>query len=109
MHFLSVESGPTEALPYDSHLPVRADLFLDKLIDSDVVVEIYHGDVDAFGRITNGKPTPMRCVEKLDGSIFRFEGAILCDKTGQQGFTARAVPSHPDLANKHETALICWA
>lgn len=109
VHFLSVESGPTEALPFDSHLPVRADLFLDKLTDNDVVVEMYHGDVDTFGRISNGKATPMRCVEKLDGSIYRFEGAIRCDKTGQRGFTVRAIPSHVDLAHKHETALICWA
>lgn len=109
VHFLSVESGPTESLPFGSYLPVRADLFLDKLSDGDVVVEVYHGDVDAFERITTGRTTPMRCVEKLDGSIFRFEGAILCDKTGQQGFTVRAVPSHADLAQKHETALICWA
>ncbi|MDZ4859288.1 MAG: hypothetical protein SGI88_09895, partial [Candidatus Hydrogenedentes bacterium] len=106
---LSVESGPTDALPFNSHLPVRADLSLDKLTDSDVSVEVYHGEVDAFGRILDGKMTPMRCVEKLDGNIFRFEGAILCDKTGQQGFTVRAVPSHLDMADKHEMALICWA
>lgn len=109
VHFLSVESGPTEALPFNSHLPVRADLFLDKLTDADVEVEAYHGDVDTFGRITRGRTTPMRCMEKLDGSIFRFEGSILCDKTGQQGFTVRAIPKHPDLAEKHETALIAWA
>ena len=30
-----------------------------------------------------------------------------CD--GQQGFTVRAVPTHPDLHDKHETALIVWA
>lgn len=109
VHFLTVESGPTESLPFSSYLPVRADLFLDKLSDADVCVEVYHGDVDAYGRIVNGKPTPMRCVEKLDGSIYRFEGAILCDKTGQQGFTVRAIPSHTDLADKHETALIRWS
>ncbi|HRK34667.1 MAG TPA: alpha-glucan family phosphorylase, partial [Candidatus Hydrogenedentes bacterium] len=109
VHVLSVESGPTEGLPFNSHLPVRADLSLDGLTDKDVTVEVFYGDVDAFGRIIEGKASPMRCVEKLDGGIFRFEGAILCDKTGQQGFTVRVIPSHPDLADKHETALICWA
>ncbi|GMU93274.1 MAG: alpha-1,4 glucan phosphorylase [Candidatus Hydrogenedentota bacterium] len=109
VHFLSVESGPTESLVYDSLLPVKADLFLDKLTEGDVTVEIYYGDVDSFGRIEAGKSVPMKCVERLDGSIYRFEGAIHCEKTGQQGFAVRAIPSHPDLRDKHETMLICWA
>ncbi len=109
VHFLEVESGPTEGLLFSSSLPVKADLQLGKLKDTDVTVEIYYGDVDSYGRIINGRHTQMQCVGKLDGGIYRFEGAILCDKTGQQGFTVRAIPTHPDLHNKHETALIAWA
>jgi starch phosphorylase len=109
VHFLNVESGPTESLPYGSSLPVRADLFLDTLGEDDVTVEIYYGDIDSYGRIVHGRPAAMKCVEKLDGAIFRFAGEVRCEKTGQQGFTVRAVPAHSDLLTKHETALIAWA
>ncbi|MCL4694592.1 MAG: alpha-glucan family phosphorylase [Candidatus Hydrogenedentes bacterium] len=109
VHFLEVESGPTEGLLYSTSLPVKASLQLDKLKDTDVTVEIYYGDVDPYGRITNGRASEMKCTGKLDGGIFQFEGEIYCDKTGQQGFTVRAVPTHPDLHDKHETALIVWA
>ncbi len=106
---LGVESGPTENLPFGSSLSVQADVQLDKLKDADVVVETYYGDVGAYGRIESGKAVKMTCKQKLDGSIFRFEGAIPCDKTGQLGFTVRVIPSHPDLLEKHETTLIAWA
>jgi starch phosphorylase len=82
---------------------------LDKLKDTDVTVEIYYGDVDPYDRITNGRVTDMKCSGKLEGGIYQFEGEIYCDKTGQQGFTVRAIPTHPDLHDKHETALVIWA
>jgi len=109
VHFLEMESGPTEGLLYSTSLPVKADLHLDKLKDTDVTVEIYHGEIDPYGRIVNGRATEMKCTGKLDGGIFRFDGEIYCDKTGQQGFTVRAIPTHPDLHDKHEMALIAWA
>jgi starch phosphorylase len=109
VHFLEVESGPTEGLLYSTTLPVKASLQLDKLKDTDVTVEIYYGDVDPYDRITNGRVTDMKCTGKLEGGIYQFEGEIYCDKTGQQGFTVRAIPTHPDLHDKHETALVIWA
>ena len=39
----------------------------------------------------------------------RFEGTILCNQTGQLGFTVRVIPHHDDLAQKHETTLITWS
>lgn len=109
VHFTDVESAPTEALPFGSDLCVRADLFLGELSSDDVTVEIYYGDVDPMGRLVEGKHAEMQYTQQLDGGIHQFEGAISCDKTGQRGFTVRAIPSHPDLAQKHETALITWA
>lgn len=106
---VSVESGPTEALPYGSRLDVRADVYLDELTDQDVTVEVYYGGLDPLGRIADGRYIRMDFAERLDGKVYRFTGAIHCDKTGQQGFTVRVIPSHPDLAHKHETCLISWA
>ena len=40
----------------------------------------------------------MAPVKDLGNGMHRFEGAIVCQETGQLGFTVRIIPSHPDLA-----------
>jgi starch phosphorylase len=106
---LSVASGPAESLLYGASLPVTADVHLDSLSTSDVVVEIFYGDVDPSGNIPKGSVVAMRHTQDRGNNVYCFEGAIPCEKTGQQGFAVRVIPSHKDLANKHETALIAWA
>jgi len=107
--FTKLESSSLETLMYGSSLPVTADLFLDTLSKEDVLVEVYYGDVTPSGEVPKGQPIAMACTADLGGNVYRYEGLIPCEKTGLQGFMARAIPSHPDLANKHETTLITWA
>jgi len=109
VRFADIDSGPLDGLPYGSSLEVTADLFLDKLSKDDVTVEVYYGTVDTYGRIHNGRHAPMVLDAARSDGVYRFKGSIYCDKTGQQGFTVRVMPSHPDIAQKHETALIAWA
>ena len=109
VHFTDVKSGPTENLPYGTALQVTADLFLDVLGADDVTVELFYGDVDPAGNIPEGKTVAMRCTDTLGNNLHRYVGAISCDKTGQQGFSVRAIPSHEDLGSKHETTMIAWA
>jgi starch phosphorylase len=109
VRFASVHSGPAESLPFGSSLSVTTEVFLHDLTPEDIIVEIYYGDVDAFGRLPAGKAIKMACAGKRDGGVYRFEGAVTCDKTGQLGFSLRVIPNHPDLAQKHETAMITWA
>ncbi len=109
VRFVNVDCGPTEGLPVGSSLQVTTEVFLGPLDSTDVTVEIYFGDVDPHGQIPLGRTMEMTCTKKLGNGTFRFEGAILCRETGQQGFTMRVIPYHTDLAEKHETALITWA
>ena len=109
IHFLNIGSGPTEGLPVGSDLHVYAEVHLGELTSDDVTVEIYEGDLDPHGQITLGKTETMGCAKDLGGGAFRFEGIIKCAQTGQQGFTVRIIPNHPDLARKHEVALVTWA
>jgi starch phosphorylase len=104
-----VESGPRESLEWGSSLDVWAEVHLEGITNQDVTVEIYYGGLDPQGQVTHGRAVEMRCVGETGKNTYRFEGAITCERTGQQGFTVRAIPSHPDLAEKHETALITWA
>ncbi|MFP4501544.1 MAG: alpha-glucan family phosphorylase [Candidatus Hydrogenedentota bacterium] len=103
-----VDSGARDGLPWGSHLDVWAELSLDGLTEKDVTVEIYYGDIDPSGQVTHGRAVEMKCTGEVGKNTYRFEGAIVCERTGQQGFTVRAIPHHPDLAEKHETALITW-
>jgi starch phosphorylase len=109
VRILNVDSEPTENLLYGSSLTVYADVDLDSLDPDDVVVEILYGDIDATGNIRKGEVVTMRHTQVSTKNVYRFEGAIPCQKTGQQGFSVRVIPSHKDLANKHETGLITWA
>jgi glycogen phosphorylase len=109
VHFVKVESGPTENLLFGTQLEVTADVHLAGLSTDDVTVEIYYGDVDPYGRIPAGKHAAMTFVESLDGNVLRFRGNVPCNKTGQQGFSVWVIPSHGDLGHKHETALVTWA
>jgi len=109
VHFVSVDSGPTEGLPVGSSLQVNAEVYLGDLKCSDVTVEVYYGELDPQGQLPIGRTMEMTCLKEVGNGTYRFEGAILCRETGQLGFTVRVIPSHPDLAHKHETALINWA
>ena len=109
VHFTNVESGQTEKLPFGSILEVTADLYLDTLKPEDADAEIYYGDLDTLGRIPKGNTVPMECIQTLENNVYRFRGGVPCLKTGQQGLMVRAIPSHRDLATKHELALITWA
>ncbi|MCC6145548.1 MAG: alpha-glucan phosphorylase, partial [Candidatus Hydrogenedentes bacterium] len=104
-----VESGPRDNLLYGSQLHVKAQLNLGALDSGDVVVEIYYGNLNPAGQIPIGQAVEMKCAERITEGVYRFEGDLTCATTGQQGFTVRVIPSHPDLAEKQEMALIKWA
>jgi len=105
----NIESGPKEKLPFGTILQVTADVFLDNLTPENVLVEVYYGDMDRTGQIPKGKTAQMESTKHLENGMYRFEGGIPCEKTGEQGFMVRVIPYHKDLAVKHETGLITWA
>ncbi|MBI2423866.1 MAG: alpha-glucan family phosphorylase [Candidatus Hydrogenedentes bacterium] len=104
-----VHADHTQGLPVGAALNVEASLHLGPLSPEDVTVEIYYGHVDALDQIPLGKTVEMKSMRQTDGGTQRYEGCIHCEHTGQQGFTIRVIPSHADLAQKHEMALIHWA
>ncbi len=105
----SFEADATENLPVGASFPVSADIHLGELTPKDVTVEMYFGALDSHDQIKEGMVAEMKSDGVGTEGVYRFVGAIRCDHTGQQGFTVRLIPSHPDLAQKHETTLITWA
>ncbi|MCA9003291.1 MAG: hypothetical protein KDB61_15315, partial [Planctomycetes bacterium] len=105
----AVESGPTDNLPVGEHLPVTATVNLGELGSDDVIAELYFGRLNFEGQVVNGATSEMKAVAAVDKGEVKFEGSIPCNQSGQLGFTVRVIPSHEDLAQKHETTHITWA
>lgn len=109
VHVHAIEAETTENLPVGASLPVTAEVFLGSLTPSDVTVEVYFGTLNAEDNISAGALAEMQSERSTGDGIYRYSGEIRCDHTGQHGFTVRVIPSHPDLAQKHETSRITWA
>jgi len=75
----------------------------------DVQVELYFGNLNQKGEIEEGAALPMLMVEDLGNGKYTYEGRMLCLKSGQFGFTVRAIPLHSDMPRKYESRMITWA
>ncbi|HOK90842.1 MAG TPA: alpha-glucan phosphorylase, partial [Candidatus Hydrogenedentes bacterium] len=102
-------SGSVDGLTYDDSFEVLAEVTLGSLKPSDARVEIFFGNLDASDQIPEGDHVTMDCIEDIGSGRWRYRGEVPCKQTGQLGFTIRILPDHPDLFNKHELGLICWA
>jgi starch phosphorylase len=92
-----------------SELAVRARVALGSLKPNDVSVELYHGLMDTWGNIKQGRAIAMT-YDQPDGQgdCHWFSRSIPCDRTGQYGVALRILPRHPDLVNVYEPGLILW-
>ncbi|HPF69676.1 MAG TPA: alpha-glucan family phosphorylase [Candidatus Krumholzibacteria bacterium] len=105
---LCVEEAPQAAQPMGSSLGIRALVDLGGLSADEVLVEVFHGPLDAQGEIGDGDTTTMQPGEKrADGTV--FTGAIPCTRAGRRGYTVRAVPRKDGFPlGRFETGLISW-
>ena len=74
----------------------------------DLAVQVYLGRVDENQEIAAPSLVPME-QRGTSGDGVLFHARISCETSGMQGFTARVVPHHEDLAHLHATGLILWA
>jgi starch phosphorylase len=104
-----VQHEDRRGLVVGSRLGVSATVYLAGLTPDDITVEVFHGPLDPDGVVRRGRTSEMKHTLEMDGGNARFSGEITCTETGQMGFAVRCIPRHPDLAEKHEMALIRWA
>jgi len=103
-------NGHKPELMVGGELKVLSQVRLGRLKPTDISVQIYHGQVDSSGKIEGGHITDMQYVENSlnpDG-VATFAGELPCRVSGQQGFSLRIVPNHPDLAEPYESGMILW-
>jgi starch phosphorylase len=103
-----VESGVEGDPTLGGSLQLRAEVALSGLKAGDVEVQAVYGPVDADNRLTSFETLPLTLAEERDHTGF-FTGTIPLAKAGPFGYTVRALPSHPLLANLTETGLVATA
>ncbi|MBX9695150.1 MAG: alpha-glucan phosphorylase, partial [Cyanobacteria bacterium] len=103
-----VESVEQETVRVGDDLVVRAWVKLGSLTPEDVSVQIYHGQLDAYGNIAQGVVQPMVTQDK-SGDALLFVGAIAYMTSGRHGFSVRVLPHHVDLGSQFETGIVHWA
>jgi len=88
---------------------VQAVVDLNGLAAEDIKVELYYGDLDNDGQLTEGRAQPMQQVGQDDDNRVRYEAKMPCAKSGRSGYTVRIMPSHAMLTDPREMAMIRWA
>jgi glycogen phosphorylase len=88
-------------------IEVTAQVRLGQLTTDDVVVQAYHGPLDADHQVTQGETTTLAPIANVDG-VCRYVGELPCSNSGLQGFSVRVLPAHPDAQLPQELPLITW-
>jgi starch phosphorylase len=104
-----VESDGAPALRVGDELEVRVHVVLGSLTTDDVVVELYHGQVDARGQISRTESLPMDPVSEGDDGAHLYATRLPCRISGRRGYTVRVLPFHRDLVSPVESRLVVWA
>ncbi|MGH9862206.1 MAG: alpha-glucan family phosphorylase [Candidatus Acidiferrales bacterium] len=87
---------------------ITADVRLGPIDPKDVSVEVYYGPLDAERKITHAHSLPMQRKAAAGDGVHRYAGLIPCRHSGQQGYTVRVLPAHPDINSPVSTGLITW-
>jgi glycogen phosphorylase len=109
VRILSISANDQDAQPMGSRFPVLAVVDLGKLKTDDVLVEIYHGQLDNRGNILHGETETMAPASDAAGGPITYHGEIPCRRSGLRGYTVRVTPRNSRFPlNRFETGLIRW-
>ncbi|MAF26271.1 MAG: hypothetical protein CME07_00215 [Gemmatimonadetes bacterium] len=103
-----IRTGDPAGLTVGSTVGVRARVALGGLSESDLLVQIYHGAVDAQGELAGAEGVRMIMDGTLEAGEAWFSGEVPCPVTGQRGFAVRVLPRHADLPHPFLPGLIRW-
>ncbi|HRI30445.1 MAG TPA: alpha-glucan family phosphorylase, partial [Candidatus Kapabacteria bacterium] len=87
---------------------VKAVLRLGSMDVSDIVVEAYHGSVNADGFIIDGRSVALDYTNSESGYA-EFRGSYTCLDGGKQGCTVRVIPTHKYMYDNADMRLCTWA
>jgi glycogen phosphorylase len=105
---VKVMDGEDQVMDLGSERTVTAEVFLGPLSPDDVAVHLVHGSVGPNDELSVCGVVEMHRVDG-DQSRHCYVGSFSGEQAGRYGFTARVVPSHPDLANPADLGRVTWA
>jgi glycogen phosphorylase len=101
-------TAESEHLKAGEQAQVRAALWLgDVLTPEDVQVQLYTGPVDTDRNFVHAEGISLTC-EGRDGGAWVYTGHLPTNHSGQQGFSVRVLPYHPEAILPQELPLIVW-
>ncbi len=98
--WVKAQAAPGNPLTVGDEFTVETQIELGALSHQDVTVEAYVASED-------GDPPAIFPLAHAANGLYR--GGVTASDSGVYRFNVRILPSHPDLVQKHELRLICWA
>jgi starch phosphorylase len=108
-----IKANSDAPLKAGSTLEIEAHVSLGPLTPDQVVVELYHGPLDAAGNIATAEVAMMNKLKTEERKapefpIHTYSGKINPQTSGQQGFAVRVLPRHANIELRLEPGLIRW-
>ncbi len=100
--------GPQSAVTVRGEVTVTAKVALGALKPSEVLVQLYHGQVTSLGELVDAEALAMRHERELEGGAHLFTGVFSPQRSGQHGFSVRVLPSDDRLVTPFLPGLITW-
>jgi glycogen phosphorylase len=87
---------------------VEARVALGELVPAEVHVQLYHGQVNSLGHLTNNHAVAMRHEKALGDGTHLFIGQFAPGHSGQHGYSVRVLPNDDRLVTPFMPGLITW-
>lgn len=103
---------PKTSLDIGDQITVSAQVDLGDLKPEDVRVQLYYGELNTRGDISEFGSTAVDMdveAEGARGSVYTFVGNIVSTESGDRGLSVRVVPNHALLTTSFQPHLITWA
>ena len=106
--FENVEANGSAEHHVGDLIEVKARVNLAQLKASDVLVQVFYGQIKSEDDVRQGEIADLKLV-KQEGSIAEFRGGIPLTTSGKLGMAVRLMPYHVDLVHPLLTGHILWA
>jgi starch phosphorylase len=104
---VSVEVQSAAEIFVGSPMTVTARVFLGKLTPADVRVQVFHGPLDAEGRVSKGEVLDLTRCRSVDRDHL-YQGELECRDSGSRGLAVRVVAFHEDAILPYEQPWLVW-
>lgn len=106
---LEVNSQVPDSTVVGSELMVETYVQLGNLLPSDVLVEMYIGQLGYREAITEADTIPLKFTGEERQGVYTFRGTVRFMKSGRHGFSVRVIPFHRSLVKHFELGIVTWA